>query len=155
MPKFTTVRRVPLAAAQAYAIAADVASYKDFLPLVQRSVIRGQRRPEGTGESFDAELAVAYEKLRLRESFISRVTLEPDQLRVTARSSDGPVKALETVWQIRPLAPNTCEVSFIVDYTMRSLPLQLVVGSAFGYAVDRIMAAFEARGRQLYPTVSA
>jgi len=37
-------RAVPLTLHQAFAIAADVASYKEFLPLCTRSTIRGEVR---------------------------------------------------------------------------------------------------------------
>ena len=150
MPRFTVTRRVKLTPDQAYAIAADVTAYKDFVPLVRRAAIRGQRTETPEGERFDAELVVAYDKLGLRESFVSRVLLEPGVHRVTARSSDGPVKNLETIWQIVPAASGESDVSFTIDYTMRSLPLQFLIGSVFNIGAERIMNAFEARGRQLY-----
>jgi coenzyme Q-binding protein COQ10 len=150
MPHFQTTKTLSITAEQAYAIAADVGAYKEFLPLVVRSTIRGERIAVGAGERFDAELVVAYEKFRLRETFVSAVTLEPDAKTVIARSSDGPLKSMETVWRISALSPTTCEISFKVDYALRSLPLQFMVGQVFEFAVQRIMNAFEERGRKLY-----
>ena len=150
MPHFHTTKILSITAEQAYAIASDVGAYKEFLPLVVRSTIRGERTPAGTGESFDAELVVAYEKFRLRETFISRVTIQPGTRTVVAQSSDGPLKFMETVWQISALTPTTCEISFKVDYALRSLPLQFMVGQVFEFAVQKIMIAFEERGRKLY-----
>ena len=37
MPKYNVTREMPYKAAELYAIAADVDSYKDFLPLVESS----------------------------------------------------------------------------------------------------------------------
>jgi coenzyme Q-binding protein COQ10 len=155
MPRYTVTRRVKLTPEQAYAIASDVTAYKDFVPLVRRAVIRSPRIETAEGERFEAELVVAYDKLHLRESFVSKVLLEPQRHRVTARSSDGPVKHLETIWQISPAGPGGSDVAFTIDYTMRSLPLQLLIGSVFNLGAERILNAFEERGRKLYPTTVA
>jgi coenzyme Q-binding protein COQ10 len=150
MPHFGKKRTLTITADQAYAIAADVAAYKEFIPLVQRSTRQGS----GGHENFDAELVVAYDKLRLRETFVSAVTLAPDSRTVTARSSDGPIKHMETVWRITPVSAGSCEVSFTVDYALRSLPMQFMVGQVFDFAVQKIMASFEARGEALYGKAS-
>jgi coenzyme Q-binding protein COQ10 len=155
MPRFTASRRVPLTPDQAYAIASDVQSYPAFVPLVRRAMIRGPRTTTAEGERFEAELVVAYDKLHLRESFVSKVLLEPQHHRVTARSSDGPVKHLETIWQITAAGAGASDVAFTLDYTMRSLPLQLLIGSVFNIGAERIMSAFEARGKELYPQALA
>ena len=60
----------------AYEVAADVASYREFLPLLQRSTIRSEKKPTSAGETFEAELAVSpIRSLDLSESFISRVEI--------------------------------------------------------------------------------
>jgi coenzyme Q-binding protein COQ10 len=150
LPKFSITRRVNLSIDQAFAIAADVASYKDFLPLLKRSVIRGERRRIGDIETFDADLQVAFEKLGLRETFTSQVTSNASDHTVTATSSDGPMKALKAVWKIVGVENGIADVSITVEYTMKSMMLQMVAGGLTDFAAQKIMQAFEARGKALY-----
>lgn len=150
MPKFSTTRRVNLSVEQAFAIAADVASYKDFLPLLKRSAIRGEHKRVGDIEKFDADLQVAFEKLGLRETFTSQVTSNTADHTVTAISSDGPMKSLKAVWRITGVENGMTDVSFTVEYTMKSMMLQMVAGRLTDFAAQKIMQAFECRGKALY-----
>jgi coenzyme Q-binding protein COQ10 len=153
MQHLSITRRVNLTPDQAYAIAADVASYKDFLPLLKRSVIRGARKKDGDVEIFDADLTVAFEKLRLQESFTSHVTADAGNLTVTATSSDGPMKSLKAVWKISPQTDGKAEVSITVDYMLKSKLLQLAASGLMDFAAQKIMRAFEERGVALYGSV--
>jgi coenzyme Q-binding protein COQ10 len=150
LPKFSTTRRVNLSVDQAFAIAADVASYKEFLPLLKRSVIRGEKKRIGDVETFDADLQVAFEKLGLRETFTSQVTSNAIDHTVTATSSDGPMKSLKAVWKIVGVESSIADVSITVDYTMKSMMLQMVAGGLTDFAAQKIMQAFEERGKALY-----
>jgi coenzyme Q-binding protein COQ10 len=150
LPKFSTTRRVNLTVEQAFAIASDVASYKDFLPLLKRSAIRGDRKRVGDTETFDADLQVAFEKLGLRETFTSQVTTNTADHTVTARSSDGPMKALKAVWRIIAAEDGKADVSITIDYTMKSMMLQIMAGGLTDFATQKIMQAFEDRGKALY-----
>ena len=152
MPHFSTIRRVAITADQAFAIAADVGSYKDFLPLLERSTIRGERTKTSNGESFDADLAVGYTKLGVRESFKSHVVCDTRNRTVTATSSDGPMKSLKAIWKIVPQSDGKTEVSISVDYALKSSMLQLLARGLVDFAAQKVMQAFEERGRQLYPT---
>ena len=153
MPKFTATRRVNLTVEQAFAIAADVASYKDFLPLLKRSVVRGEKKRVGDTETFDADLQVAFEKLGLRETFTSHVISDAKDQTVTATSSDGPMKALKAVWRILDADNGNADVSITVDYTMKNMMLQMVAGGLTDFAAQKIMQAFEDRGKALYGNV--
>ncbi len=150
MPNFTATRRVNLTVDQAFLIAADVGSYKDFLPLLKRSVVRGERKREGDTETFDADLQVAFEKLGLRETFTSNVTIDASNHSVTATSSDGPMKALKAVWHIVAAGESHSNVSITVDYIMKNVMLQMMAGGLTNFAAQKIMQAFEDRGRALY-----
>lgn len=149
MPKFTATRRVDLTVDQAFAIAADVASYKDFLPLLKRSVIRGDRKVEGSLTSFDADLQVAVEKIGFTETFRSHVTTNSETHQVTATSSDGPLKSMKTAWTITA-AGTQADVSISVDYTLKNMLLQMMAGGIADFAAQKVMTAFEERGRKLY-----
>lgn len=132
-----------------------MASYKDFLPLLKRSVIRGERKREGNIETFDADLQVAFEKLGLRESFTSHVVTDTKAYTVTATSADGPMKSLKAVWTIKASPDGQSDVSIAVEYTMKSMMLQMVASRLTDFATQKIMTAFEERGRTLYGAASS
>lgn len=150
MSHFSTTRRVNLTPAQAYAIAADVASYKEFIPLLKRSVIRGDRKNENGVERFLADLVLVVPKINMTESFTSAVTADISNHLVTATSSDGPLKSLKAVWKISSTADGKADVSITVDYTLKNMMLQMMAGGFMDFAAQKIMQAFEDRGRALY-----
>jgi coenzyme Q-binding protein COQ10 len=155
MPQFSVTRSVPYSAEQVFAIARDVARYKEFLPLVRRSLVRNAVTAEDGIETFEGELTVAYEKLRIEEVMTSRVTVDPKVLTVTARSNQGPMKHLVSEWRIVPTGENRCDINFEVDYQLKSRTLQFVLSGMFDLAVRKVMSAFEERARVLYgPAIS-
>ena len=148
MPHFSTTRRVAVPADLAYLVAADVGAYKEFLPLLQRSQVRGEKRIENGVEVFDSELIVAYDKLGLREVFVSRVTCDAVRREVKATSSEGAFRSMQTVWAIKAAGPNS-DVTVTIDYALKNPLLQIAVAGVMGMAVEKIMAAFEQRSRNL------
>lgn len=155
MPQFSVTRSVPYTAEQVFAIARDVARYKDFLPLVKRSIVRHAKTHEDGTESFEGELTVSYTKLGIEEVMTSRVVVDPAAMTVTARSDQGPVKHLVSEWKIVGTGENRCDINFTVDYQLKSRMLQMVFSGMFDMAVRKVMSAFEERARTLYgPAIS-
>ena len=148
MPVFKTERHVDVPPDVAFSVAADVASYKQFLPLVTRSVVRGKKEKTDAGEVFSAELAVAYPKLGLSESFVSHVTTDNDNRVVRASSSDKPFRTLEAKWTISETTGGSI-VAIAIDYSFRSPMLQLIASGLMGMAVQKVMTAFEARAKAI------
>ncbi len=148
MKHFETSKTVDVPPDIAYQVASDVASYKDFLPLLQRSTIRGQRQKHGSGEKFHAELIVAVEKLGLRETFVSEVVTDPVARTVTAKSVEGPLHALNVSWKIEETNLGS-KVSVDIGYGFRNPMLQFAAGKALELATPRIMKAFEERALAL------
>jgi len=155
MTKFTVTRRVPFSAGQIYAIAADVAAYKEFLPLVTGSAVRNRQTLPGGGESFDAALTIAYKKLDISETLTSHIVTDPATRIVKAHAEEGPVKSLDSEWRIVAVGDNECDIQFDVDYTLRSRSLQFLLSGMFDLMVRRIMTAFEQRARKLYGVPAA
>jgi coenzyme Q-binding protein COQ10 len=149
MPLFKTTRRVAVPAHVAYVVAADVSAYKEFLPLLERSVIRGAISDTNGAKTFNAELAVGYATLNLRETFISQVECNSNLKTVTATSQDAPFKDMKTVWTIRE-ANGQSDVEISINYTMRSILMQFAVTSAMDMAVSKVMSAFEAQALKLH-----
>ncbi len=150
MPYLAVERVVQLSAGQAFAIAADVASYKTFVPLVTRSVVRGTVEKLDDVEKFAADLTVAVERLNLRESFTSTVEADAARKTVIAISQDGPMKNLKAVWKISALGENQARISIEIDYQFKNMLLQIAAGGFMNSAVQRVLEAFESRGRELY-----
>ena len=149
MPAFKASRLVAVPPDVAYAVAADVASYKTFLPLLERSTIRGAVTEIDGIKSFSAELAVGYAKLGLQEAFVSRVACDSVKRTVAATSQDGPFKDMRTVWSIRDVGGRS-DVLIAIDYSMRNMLIQFAVSSAMDMAVQKVMTAFEARAKSIY-----
>lgn len=146
MPHFSKTKRVAAPADVAYQVAADVGAYKEFLPLLQRSHVRGEKRVDSGMEVFDAELVVAYDKLGLREAFVSRVTCDTARREVKATSSEGVFRSMQTVWSIKPAGQHS-DVTVTIDYALKNPMLQFAVAGAMGMAVEKIMTAFEQRAK--------
>ena len=130
-----------------YDLVADVAKYPEFLPLCEGLAIR-TRAPTADGEAIVATMTVGYKAIR--ETFTSRVALEPAALRVVARSDDGPFRHLENRWTFRDAPGGTCDIEFFVSYEFKSLMLQMLMGAMFEHAVRRFTEAFEVRAEQVY-----
>ena len=155
MPNFSVSRSVPYTADQVFAITRDVAHYKDFLPLVKRSVVRGVKTDAQGREAFEGELTLSYAKLGIEEVMASEVTVDPEALTVTSRSDQGPVKHMVAEWKIVPTGDRRCDITFTVDYALKNKMMQMMLSGMFDMAVRKIMSAFEERARQLYgPAIS-
>lgn len=150
MPKFSTTHRVDFTPQQIFAVVADVGSYKEFLPLVERSTVRNRKpAPDGT-ENFGADLLVGYGKMGIHESFSSQVQTSLKDLSVSAVSSGHAVKKLISSWKIAAIEGGKSEITFAVDYEMKSLMLQMIMKGVFDSAARKVMNAFEARAKKLY-----
>ena len=138
---------MPYSADEMYALVADVESYAEFLPWCAASRIRS-REETGAGEVLDAELVVSFKVFR--ESFGSRVTLQPEKRVIDVEYLEGPFRYLNNHWNFKPVSESECEVDFFVDFEFRSRVLQSLIGVVFNEAMRRIVRAFEQRAEVLY-----
>ena len=150
MPKFSTTHRVDLTPQQIFAVVADVGSYKEFLPLVERSTVRNRKPAVDGNENFGADLLVGYKKMGIQETFSSQVQTSLKDLSVSAVSSGNAVKKLISSWKIAAVEGGKSEITFAVDYEMKSPMLQMIMKGMFDSAARKIMGAFEARAAKLY-----
>ncbi|MBI2719776.1 MAG: type II toxin-antitoxin system RatA family toxin [Rhizobiales bacterium] len=155
MSKFSVARHVPFTADQVFAIASDVANYREFLPLVRKSTVRGIEPLADGRTNFEAELVFTYKKLGISETLVSRVIVDPAARTVNSTASEGPVKSLNVEWRIAPAPQGGCDIHFTVDYTLKSRALQFLLSGMFDMMVRRIMSSFEERARKLYSGVTA
>ena len=146
MPRHSESRDLPYTAAQMYDLVADVASYPKFLPWTAAARIRSRTGgPEG--EVMLADLVISFKVFR--EQFGSKVTLWPGENRIETEYLDGPFRHLQSEWRFED-TEGGCRVHFWVDFEFRNAILGRVIGVVFNEAMQRVVAAFEKRARQLY-----
>ena len=155
MPKYSLTRKVPFTVDQVFAVACDVTHYKQFLPLVRRSLVRSQSTLPDGRETFEAELTVTYKKLGIEETLHSNVIVDRAKHLVEAHSTQGPVKSLDASWKIVDAGAGSAEIQLNLDYTLKSRTLQFILSGMFDLMVRKVMNAFEERARQLYGSTEA
>ncbi len=155
MTKYSLTRRVPYTMEQVFKIAGDVANYKEFVPLVKKSIVSNKKALADGRATFDAEVSVVYAKLGIHETMTSKVTVDPVGLVVKSHCSDGPVKSLDSEWKLVKVDANTTEIQFTVDYTLKSRSLQFLISGMFDMMLRKVMRAFERRAHKLYGPVAA
>jgi coenzyme Q-binding protein COQ10 len=149
MPEFKTTRRVNVPAEIAYRVASDVRLYPRFLPLLTAAKIIGQPQVDGNVSRFKAELSISYAKFNVKESFVSDVTCDASKLTVLSVSTDSPFKEMRTLWSISPAGEHS-DVSITINYSMKSLMVQMAVIAAIGVASNKVMSFFERRALEVY-----
>jgi coenzyme Q-binding protein COQ10 len=147
MPSFKTERRVPYTARQMFDVVADVENYPRFLPLCESLFVR-ERRVVGADTILTATMGVGYKAIR--ESFTTRVTLQPEQHSILVEYLDGPFRHLENRWRFVDQGPGQSLVDFYINYEFRSRALSLLVGAVFDRAFHKFAEAFEARAGIVY-----
>src|SRR3989304_830196 len=150
MHSFRTTRRVAFTPRQMFDLVADVETYPQFLPLCEALAVRKRERA-GDKEVLIADMTVGYKAIR--ETFTSRVTVDPSLLLVHAGSvpeyPSGPFRRVENHWSFAE-APGGCDVEFSISYEFKSLLMQMLVGGLFDRVFRRYTQAFEERARAVY-----
>ncbi|MCG8562006.1 MAG: SRPBCC family protein [Hyphomicrobiales bacterium] len=152
MPSFQTTRRVAHSAEDMFALVAAVEHYPDFVPLCERLTVRSRER-QGAREILVADMTVAYKVFR--ETFKSRVSLEPEASEILVTYLDGPFRHMENRWRFRDVGPNQSDVEFFISYELRSRSLRLLMGAMFDKAFRKFAAAFEQRADAVYGATRA
>ena len=147
MPMFNNTRRVKHSPGEMFALVADVEKYPQFLPLCEGLTVRRRTPRDGGGEVVVADMTVGYKAIR--ETFTSRVTLDPSNLKILVEYVDGPFRYLENRWSFKP-HDKGCEVGFFISYEFASRMLGLLMGAMFDKAFHKFAEAFEKRADAIY-----
>ncbi len=135
-------RKLPYTPEQLFELVSDVEKYPEFLPWCISCKILSREN-----NVFNADLVIGYKMFR--ETFRSKVTLNgPDHLHV--EYVKGPMKHLSNHWRFMRQDDGSCEIDFYVDFEFKNMFFQSLMGAFFNEIVRRMVAAFEARARQLY-----
>ncbi|MFQ5984429.1 MAG: type II toxin-antitoxin system RatA family toxin [Alphaproteobacteria bacterium] len=142
MPTHAENRVLPYSAEQLFELVAAVDRYPEFLPwCLEARILRRE------GNVIHANLAIGFRMIR--ERFTSRVTLDRPY-GIDVEYLEGPFRYLNNHWRFIDRPDGGCVIDFYVDFEFRSLILRKLIGVLFNEAVRRMVAAFEARARQLY-----
>jgi len=146
MPTHHETRKLPYSAQQMYDLVADIGNYPEFLPWCAAARVR-RTRPIDGGAVMEADLVISFKVFR--ETFGSRVTLWPGDMRIDTEYLEGPFKHMLSNWRFHK-AEGGCEVDFFVDFEFRNRVLQAAAGVFFNDAMQRVVRAFERRASVLY-----
>ncbi len=118
------------------------------MPLCESLKIRG-RAEKGEGASvITAAMTVAYKLIR--QTFLSRVTLDRPNLKIVVEYLDGPFSKMQNRWSFKATGEDTCEVEFYIDYEFRSRTFGMLMGAVFETVFRKMAAAFEERADKVY-----
>ena len=145
MPAHKERRFLPYRREDIYSLIVGVDKYPEFLPWCLAARVR-----KLTDLTFEADLVIGFKMVR--ETFTSRVDLTPhDQIDVSY--TKGPMRHLDNRWLLED-APGGCIIDFDVSFEFRSMILQRLIGALFGEAIRRMVAAFEARAKDVCEPMS-
>jgi len=140
-------RLVPYSAVDIFELVGDVEAYPKFVRWITE-LRAWDRRPGGEGiEVVDAEATVRFGPIR--ERFSTRVTLDRPRLAIDVALISGPFRRLENRWRFTPAAQGS-ELSFDIDFQMRSRLLERLLDANIELAAGRLIRCFEDRAAELY-----
>ncbi len=124
-------------------IVMDIENYPAFVPWCKSATILSYEK-----DHLIAELNIQFKMLS--ESYVSRVSARKtdDNYEIVTTAIAGPFKRLISIWKIKSIN-NSTEVQFSIDFEFKSRILEAIMGSFFSIATERMVAAFEARARDL------
>ncbi len=133
----------PYTAQQIYDLVMDIERYPEFIPWCRaaRVVTRLSK------DAFLGELVIAFK--HIRESYVSRVTGDPETLSIDVVMERGPFEHLTNQWQLIP-QDTGCLIDFHIDFAFKSRLLEKVIGALFGRATQKMVQAFQDRAHALY-----
>lgn len=147
MPKHHETRKLPYSAQQMFDLVADVETYPEFIPWISAARII-DRRDTDEGEVLKVDLVISFKVFR--ERFGSRVTLDPEAMRIDTAYLEGPFRHMNSTWHFREREEGGSEVDFHVDFEFKSRILGAAARTFFQDAMQRIVRAFERRAAELY-----
>jgi len=147
MHVYETTHPVAHSAEDMFALVARIEDYPKFLPLCEALEVK-RRDAEGDKEVIVATMTVGYGLIR--ESFTTKVHLDPTARTVLVEYLDGPFTFLENRWRFQPKSGGACDVAFYIAYAFRSRLFERLVGPLFAKAVERYTTAFETRADAIY-----
>lgn len=95
-----------------------------------------------------ADMTMAYKMLS--ETFTTQVLMNYEDLQIDVKYIEGPFKHLDNQWKFEDVEDGKCEVTFLLDYELRSKMLAMAAGAVFEVAFGKFVDAFEKRADEVY-----
>ncbi len=147
MPRLDKKHVVSHSAEDMYQLVCDVENYPKFVPLCRDLSIKSCKERDGKTLMM-ADMTMAYQMLS--ETFTTQVLMNPHTHTIDVKYIEGPFRHLDNQWKFNDLEDGKCEVSFLLDYELRSKMLSMAAGAVFDLAFDRFVDAFEKRADEIY-----
>lgn len=147
MPKLDKKHIVNHSAKDMFDLVCDVEHYPKFVPLCQTLTVKSRKEKAGKILMM-ADMTMAYKMLS--ETFTTQVLMNEEALTIDVKYIDGPFKHLDNQWSFKDIEDGKCEVTFLLDYELRSKMLQLAAGAVFDVAFGKFVDAFEGRADAVY-----
>ena len=144
MPQYTERKQLFYTREQLFDIVSDIGSYQKFLPWCICSKILKRNK-----NILYTELTIGFKILQ--EKYTSKVTLlRPYKIDVEYLT--GPFKYLNTYWIFErdSIDPLSTWLDLFVDFELRSVLLQKIIGVVFSETVKMMVSAFENRAKECY-----
>lgn len=139
---------MPYSPAQLFALVGDVERYPEFVPGIASLRTWNARSLAPGVEVLDAEAGVGFGPFR--ERFATRVRRDGPAGRIEVDLLSGPFRRLKNTWTFTAGKDGGTDVTFDIDFELKSRLLERLLAANFPSAVGRVMAAFDARAAELY-----
>jgi coenzyme Q-binding protein COQ10 len=149
LPRFREERRLPFGRARVYDLVAGIDAYPTFLRWCPASRVRPL---DQMGRAFVADVLVRARMIH--ERLTARVLLEPHE-RIQVEHVSGPFRHMVSEWRFRDAPDGGCIVDVVIEFELRSILLDRLVGLFFDEAVRRLVDAFAAQAHRLEAAAAA
>jgi coenzyme Q-binding protein COQ10 len=116
------------------------------VPMCEALAIR-RRSEAGETRTLLADMSIGYKMIR--ETFTTRVELDPPNHAIRVTYVDGPFRHLENRWTFLARADGGTDVRFFIDYEFKSRTFQMLAGAVFEKVFRKMAEAFETRADAL------
>jgi len=144
MPSFEQTKILPYKSCELFNLVWNVKSYPKFLPWCIASRVISENN-----EELIAELVIGVKGFS--ESYRSKVIKEVTEKKIyhiNTIAISGSFKYLKSTWQFTPHKLGT-ELKFCIDFEMKSIMLEKLIGSYFIKAAEKMIIAFEKRAEEI------
>lgn len=147
MRQHSEKRILPYSPEQMFDLVADIESYPEFIPWCnQVRVLSRIDKPEGT--EIQTEMIVSFKAVK--ERFLSNALLANNKSSIKIRYQDRSFRLFRSEWKFYPQRDGSTLIQFDISFEFKRKILEMLAGSFFWAASQRIVAAFEKRAHKLY-----
>ena len=140
-------RELPFSADKIFDLVADIESYPEFIPWCSKvRIISRTEKPEGI--EIQSEMIVSFKAIK--ESFHTSALLAKDKSSIKIKYQDQNFRLFRSEWNFYSLNNGSTQIKFHVSFEFKKRLLEMLAGSFFWVASQRIVVAFEKRAHKLY-----